>query len=184
MPRLFETYKVKTFLDAPCGDWFWMREVDLSGVTYIGADISQSLIAEIAAEHSAEGRSFQHLDVTSDPLPQADMMMCRDCLFHLSFEMRWAFYENFAKSEIPYLLSTVNYNVVNEDLNSPGWKPYNPFLAPFYMGDPLEFIQERGNEPLNPDWRVMLTHPNPESFRAMAVWDRQAVVDMLKKRKG
>ncbi len=29
LPELFERLNVRTFLDAPCGDWNWMREVDL-----------------------------------------------------------------------------------------------------------------------------------------------------------
>ena len=45
LPGLMKRYKVKTFLDAPCGDWFWMSAVELKGVSYIGGDISESLIA-------------------------------------------------------------------------------------------------------------------------------------------
>ena len=28
MPRIFDQYGVKTFLGAPCGDWFWMDASD------------------------------------------------------------------------------------------------------------------------------------------------------------
>lgn len=179
LPRLFATYKVRTFLDAPCGDWHWMQHVDLTGIDYIGADISQGLLDGVAAAHARDGVLFRHLDITSDPLPAADLMMCRDCLFHLNFEMRWAVYENFARSGIPYLLSTVNYNAVNEDLAGPGWKPHNPFLAPFTIGAPLELIQERGKTALPADWREATSHPDAERFRAMAIWSRDRIVEML-----
>src|SRR3954451_1153147 len=32
LPELFQRLQVSKFLDAPCGDWNWMRRVDLSGV--------------------------------------------------------------------------------------------------------------------------------------------------------
>jgi len=183
LPQIFEDYKVKTFLDAPCGDWFWMQHVDLSGVTYIGGDISKSVVNDITKEHARPGVKFLHLDVTSDKLPNADMMMCRDCLFHLSFEMRWEFYKNFVKSNIPYLLSTVNYNAENKDLSGPGWEPYNPFLPPFEIGAPLQVVQERGRQALHEDWRETVAHPKAETFRSMAIWGRDQIVDLVANKK-
>ena len=31
-------------LDIPCGDFYWMKEVDLKDIEYIGADIVDELI--------------------------------------------------------------------------------------------------------------------------------------------
>lgn len=40
LPSLLKTLQVETMLDAPCGDFHWMKEVDLSFLSmYIGADI-------------------------------------------------------------------------------------------------------------------------------------------------
>ena len=47
MPKLFDDYGIQSFLDAPCGDWFWMQHVDLSGIHYIGADISGEIIEDL-----------------------------------------------------------------------------------------------------------------------------------------
>ena len=30
LPKLLEEYKIKTMLDIPCGDFYWMSNVDLS----------------------------------------------------------------------------------------------------------------------------------------------------------
>ena len=35
---LLRRYSVKSVLDLPCGDFNWMRYVDLSGIDYVGAD--------------------------------------------------------------------------------------------------------------------------------------------------
>jgi hypothetical protein len=48
LPRL----NVQTVLDAPCGDWNWMRLVDLSEVEYIGADILRTVIERNRSNYS------------------------------------------------------------------------------------------------------------------------------------
>ena len=46
LPGLLRKYGVRTFLDAPCGDLYWMREiVEAADLRYIGADIVPALIA-------------------------------------------------------------------------------------------------------------------------------------------
>jgi len=39
-----QSLQIKTLLDAPCGDGNWINKVDLSGITYIGADIVPEII--------------------------------------------------------------------------------------------------------------------------------------------
>lgn len=34
LPRLFAKYGVRSILDVPCGDFNWMKEMDLAGVNY------------------------------------------------------------------------------------------------------------------------------------------------------
>src|ERR1035437_7717295 len=45
LPQIFKKYNIKSFLDAPCGDFNWMKNVDLSDITkYIGGDIVNSIV--------------------------------------------------------------------------------------------------------------------------------------------
>ena len=62
-----------------------MAEVDLGLVRYIGADFLPELIAENLRRYAAPNREFRELDLTAAPLPAADVLLCRDCLVHLSF---------------------------------------------------------------------------------------------------
>lgn len=39
LPLLFEKYQIKSVLDAPCGDFNWMQNVNKSRINYIGGDI-------------------------------------------------------------------------------------------------------------------------------------------------
>lgn len=180
LPRIFKDYNVQTFLDAPCGDWFWMRHVDLSEITYIGADISTQLVSEHKKNLEDSTKTFIHLDVTSDVLPQVDMMMCRDCLFHLQFKFRWAFYQNFVTSKIPYLLSTINHNSQNIDVKrNGGWQPYNPMLAPFFLPAPLEMVHETQTNLPNDWWEIQKIGVRQKN-KSMGIWSRHQILETIR----
>lgn len=180
LPRIFVEYKVGTFLDAPCGDWTWMQQVDLNGIHYIGGDISTEVVTEVKDMHAAPGREFIHLDITSDALPKVDLMMCRDCLFHLKWWLRWAFFENFVESEIPYLMTTMDYVPRNPRLQRNGdFKKFNPCAAPFNFPDPIESVSETGEINLSPDF---LETPEGRKQRSLGIWSRDQVIDALERR--
>jgi hypothetical protein len=53
LPGLFESLGVRSLLDLPCGDWAWMRTVDLTGLDrYIGGDIVPELIERLNREYA------------------------------------------------------------------------------------------------------------------------------------
>lgn len=143
LPGLFSRHGVRRFVDAPCGDWHWMSQVNLTGIDYIGIEISEGLVALNRAEHARPGVSFKLGDVTSDPLPEADLLMCRDCLFHLKFWLRWEFFQNFLASGTPLLLTTFHHVERNRRLGeNGGFTKFNPMLPPFDFAEPIEVIHE------------------------------------------
>ena len=79
--------KIKRFVDAPCGDFNWMRlvvkEIELD---YTGLDIVPSVIETNVKKFSDVNTNFAVLNICEDDIPACDMIMVRDCLFHLSFE--------------------------------------------------------------------------------------------------
>src|SRR5262249_52047244 len=87
LPGLLQRCGARSLLDAPCGDAGWIGSVKLD-VDYTGIDIVPSLIAANtarAARGEMRGR-FLVADITSDALPACDLVLCRDCLVHLSFQ--------------------------------------------------------------------------------------------------
>ncbi|MEO9826977.1 MAG: class I SAM-dependent methyltransferase [Paracoccaceae bacterium] len=172
LPGIFERYNVKTFLDAPCGDWNWMSSVDTSGMHYIGADISHSVIEANKKRYADKNRMFIELDITEDLLPRADMIMVRDCLFHLKWWLRWAFFENFANSDIPYLFMTMHHQEKNLRLEVNGkFKRMNPRTPPFNFEEPLEMVHETVDS--LPD--DLSTVDNLLTVRSMGIWSREQV---------
>ena len=85
LQALLEDLNISTMLDIPSRDFQWMKNVDLSSVEYIGADIVNELIQINDRKYSKKGMNFQQLNLIKDKLPRVDLVFCRDCLVHLSF---------------------------------------------------------------------------------------------------
>jgi hypothetical protein len=165
LPGLFARLGVKTLLDAPCGDFNWMRKVPLDGIDYTGGDIVEELIEGVENRYGGPGRRFRLLNIINDPLPSADLWMCRDVLFHLPERDILTILRRFARSDIPYLLtSTYTLPSQNGDVNVGGFRCVNLQLAPFRLPRPSLYID---------DFIV------PWPPRYLALWSRQQVAEVL-----
>ena len=162
LPGLLQAFQIRSMLDLPCGDFHWMKEVDLRGVDYIGADIVPELIAETSARHAAPGRRFVTLNLTSDDLPKADLLLCRDCWVHLNTPDIAAAIANIRRSGITYLLATTfTHHPVNRDKVRGKFRMLNLQVAPFHFPSALRVITEDNLESSHADagkslalWRV------------------------------
>ena len=158
-------YGVARLLDAPCGDFNWMRHVVPGlGVEYIGGDVVKALVRRNRGEFGATGVSFHHMNIVCDPLPASDLMMVRDCLFHLSYDDIYRFLENFCRSHIGLLLTTTHLppDGENIDIRTGGWRMIHIFSPPFcFPQEPLRRID---------DWVA----PHPP--REMCLFSREQVV--------
>jgi hypothetical protein len=78
LPALFRELQVSTVLDLPCGDFHWMRDVDLSGVAYTGGDVVEEIIQRNRERYRRDNVVFQRLDLLGDDLPPADLVTTSD----------------------------------------------------------------------------------------------------------
>ncbi len=141
LPGLVKAYDIQRLLDVPCGDFNWMKHVigDLD-VEYVGGDIVRPLIAHNQRQWGEDRITFVQMDLTCDPLPDADLMLVRDCLFHLSYADIRKFLQNFCRANIRLLLTTSNLPPTgkNEDMVSGGARPIYLCSQPFgFPSDPL-----------------------------------------------
>lgn len=134
LPKLFEKYNIKSVLDAPCGDYNWMKAVDKSDIKYIGGDIVPKIIDENNKKFKDDNTSFEVIDITSDEIPKVDLIICRDCLQHLSQNHVKKALRNFKKSGSKYLLVT-NYpwTLENYDIKDGDFNPLNLSQKPFNL---------------------------------------------------
>lgn len=143
IPKLIQDLDIKIFLDAPCGDWYWMRNVDLSVERYIGLDIVEELVGKNQREFGNSKVSFQCMNLADGDLPKADLIFSRDCLVHLSFADAFKIITNFKRSGAKYLLTTTfTDREQNEDLGCGFWRPLNKQLPPFNFPKPIRLINE------------------------------------------
>jgi SAM-dependent methyltransferase len=134
---------VRSVLDAGCGDFNWLRLAELPGVVYTGVDIVEALVAQNIERHSSPNRAFLKADLLSDPLPQADLIFCRDCLVHFSFEDIRRALANLKKCGATWLLATTFTALErNEDIETGGWRPLHLQLAPLGFPAPVRAIED------------------------------------------
>lgn len=144
LSRLLRDLDVKTLLDLPCGDFTWMSHADLAGIRYVGADIVPAIIAANTAGHAIDGWvDFRRLDLVADPLPAADLILCRDCLVHLSFAHIQRAISNMRRSGSQWLLTTTFLDIAdNRDIEDGDWRALNLRHAPFFFPEPRSIIIE------------------------------------------
>jgi hypothetical protein len=136
LPALVQEMGVERFLDVGCGDFVWMRDVDL-GCQYIGVDIVPEVVARNLAEHGRPDRSFLAMNAVSHEVPAADMVLCREILFHLSFDDARALLANIACSGAKWLLATTDSATgFNADIDSGDFRLLNLSVAPFRFPEP------------------------------------------------
>ncbi len=147
IPKLIERLAIKTMLDAPCGDFYWLSQVELNLEKYVGVDIVRELVMRNADKFGGNGRLFMCLDVTTDKLPKTDLILSRDMTVHLSNHDCLAAFRNFKRSQAGYLLTTTFPDrEENEDILTGEWRPLNLQLQPFNFPEPLQLINENCTE--------------------------------------
>lgn len=143
LPELFGELGITSLLDIPCGDFHWMRSVPLEGVRYVGADIVKELVRRNREEYAGDGIGFEHLDLLRDPLPAVDLVLCRDCLVHLSLDGVSRALANLRRCGSRYLLTTHFPGTErNAEIETGDWRPLNLELEPFGLPRPLKVIDE------------------------------------------
>lgn len=149
IPRIINDFNIKSMIDAPCGDWYWMRHVKLDVDKYTGIDIVDPLIKANNKKFANESVSFEVKDLTKDSLPKCDLIFSRDLLVHLTYEDAIKVIANFKKSGAKYLLTTTfvdrakNNDLVGEDSF---WRALNLQLAPFNFPEPILVVNEECTE--------------------------------------
>jgi len=134
LPAICDQYGIGSVLDAGCGEGTWQPE--LPG--YVGVDIVREALAVARRKHPE--RTYGLVDICRDILPEAEAVLCRDALQHLSLADGQAAISNFRRMGAKYLIASSHQGETNRDITSGGWYPSNLEAAPFWMGEPLEVL--------------------------------------------
>jgi hypothetical protein len=168
LPKLFKKLRIKSMFDAPCGDFNWIQHLARPGIVYLGGDIVPALIRNNNEKYADDKNSFREIDIVKDPLPKADIWLCRDALPHFSEENIYETLANFFRSDITWIF-TSHYTkcTQNRDIRTGSFREVNFLLSPFLFPKPELCVD---------DWI--------EGFpvRGLCLWKRETLFKALKDR--
>lgn len=142
IPFIIQENKITSMLDIPCGDFNWMKAVDLAGVRYYGADIVKGLIERNKKLYSHPNRTFFAADITIDKFPSVELILCRDCLVHLSYHNIIRALKNIYRSGAVYFLTTTFPDHENTNIVTGNWRPLDLQKEPFNFPEPAKIYSE------------------------------------------
>ena len=150
LPQLFKLLGISSMVDAPCGDFHWMHELDYTFQLYVGVELVPDLVARNREMVTKPFHFFEIADITNAILPKVDAIFCRDCLVHLSNRLVTRALDNFARSGSRYLITTHFVDAgdselnsrMNDDIGVGKWRPVSLTRAPFGLTDPIAILDE------------------------------------------
>lgn len=144
LPQIIRDFNVRSLLDAGCGDFNWMKEVNLRMVEYIGVDVvNNEIIEHNIACYGSANRPFMIADVTRDDLRRADLILCRHCLSHLPNQCVERALRQFKRSGSTYLMTTTLPGLTEkQDTFTGGFRPLNLELPPFHLPALLMLVED------------------------------------------
>lgn len=85
---------------------------------------------------------FEPLDLICGPLPDADIVLVRDCLVHFSFHDILPALKTILRTKARWLITTHFPKHSNVDIALGQWRPLNLTSAPFHFPAPDVIVQE------------------------------------------
>jgi hypothetical protein len=148
LPQLIKTFDIDVLVDAPCGDFYWMAQTDISGIDYIGYDNDPANIKRARRTVSTfwpKSTVFYEADISKDDLLDSDMILCRDYFQHVPYRNALDTIENFKSTKAKWLMATSHKSVGNDDVEVGGFSPINLMLPPINFPKPLYSMPDGEN---------------------------------------
>lgn len=136
LPKQLLSRQLRRVVDAGCGEGLWQPEIP----GYIGVDVSGVALAKARELHPQ--RRYEQADICVDVLPQADAIVCRDALQHLSFADGLAALQNFRRTGARWLFTSSHVGGTNQDVRTGGWYEIDVMTGPFWLGEPDWYIED------------------------------------------
>jgi 2-polyprenyl-3-methyl-5-hydroxy-6-metoxy-1,4-benzoquinol methylase len=136
-------------VDVGCGDWEFSRYINWENIQYTGYDVVASVINKNQKNFSQENICFVHANDLTEDLPQADLLICKDVLQHLSNESVILFLEQTNKFKYCLITNDINQNMPtknNQEISDGSYRRLDLTAPPFNVeGDKIFTYKEGPN---------------------------------------
>ncbi|MBX3217652.1 MAG: class I SAM-dependent methyltransferase [Labilithrix sp.] len=136
LQAFLKEHKIKSVVDAGCGDWEFSKAMDWSGIDYKGYDVVEPVIAKNKQRHEAANVHFFTADIVEDDLPAADLLLVKHVLQHLPNDAVMKFMGKMRNYKHILLTDTVHpvtMSGVNRDIAVGDFRTFDPTAAPFSL---------------------------------------------------
>lgn len=165
--RTIKNRNIKSILDLGCGDWEWMRYVDMQNATYVGWDADETMIQNNRDSFENDSVRFEVKDILTNELPKVDLIICRDVLFHIKICLGKELVQKIKKSCNFFISTSFRHVPKNTDIkpydnvHSRDWGYYNINLniEPFNLKlNEIDNVHEVKNSIHNPYKRYLCVY--------------------------
>ncbi|MFL6107076.1 MAG: methyltransferase domain-containing protein, partial [Marmoricola sp.] len=113
--HFIDSRAITSVVDCGCGDWQSTRLLDFSGVSYTGYDIVGSVVEANQQSYGSDNVEFRCADFSSEDLPEADLLICKDVLQHLPDEAVLRFLAQLPKFKYALLTNDLGPNAGRDE---------------------------------------------------------------------
>ena len=131
---IIKKLNIKSIIDIPCGDFFWFSKI----INILDIEYPKRIFLTFVCQdvcNSTKKIQFKQLDLINDELPYGDLLLCRDCLFHFSFDNIKKAFENLKKSKFKYIFfmwdDFEKKNMKNQEIKTGSFRYLDLHFPPF-----------------------------------------------------
>jgi len=140
-------YNIRSVVDMGCGDWQFSRYVDWTGIHYRGFDLVKSIIEKNQKTFAKPNIEFVLYDGDFDALPQADLLIAKDVLQHLSQDNIMRFLPTLKRFRASLITNCINPHgaTENKQIQDGEFRYLDLRLSPFFLEaqEVFEFTNHR-----------------------------------------
>lgn len=136
LTRFLAANRIARMVDFGCGDFQYMRRVDLAATEYVGLDVVPTLLETNRQKFGREGVTFSLTPDDLSELPSGDLLLLKDVLIHLPNSYAAELLHH-AVGKYRFILAINNESEdpseYNRDITAGEFRPVDISLAPFSL---------------------------------------------------
>lgn len=144
--KFIESHDIKSVLDVGCGDWQFSEDINWKDAEYLGIDVVEYLMSDVAKKYGTDKIKFHFGDIHSIEFDHYDIILIKEVMIHLPNEEIVKMLQK-VSGKCKYLIITnpvSNSPNCNIDIRTGSFRPVDVTEKPFNLvGDILQLFPKR-----------------------------------------